>query len=81
MANKTVELKVLVDPDVRSQIDKVRGRVPMSTWLRDAAQVRMRAEEALRKVAANMAQIQSVQDMPLTFHVQEDLLRHLLEDL
>lgn len=36
MANKTVELKVLVDPDVRTQIDKVRGLVPMSAWLRDA---------------------------------------------
>lgn len=44
MANKTVELKVLVDPDVRTQIDKVRGLVPMSAWLRDAVHMKLNYE-------------------------------------
>lgn len=72
MANKTVELKVLVDPDVRTQIDKVRGRVPMSTWLRDAAQIRMRVEEMLRRADKEGTR---------SLHTPQEVLRPLLEGL
>ncbi len=42
MSTKTCELKVLVDPELRAQVNQARGMVPLSAWVREAIEWKLK---------------------------------------
>lgn len=47
---KTSEIKVLVDPETRAQIDQARGLASISAWVREAIEVALDGHRELEEM-------------------------------